>query len=409
MVGVNSPSIGWGEAPTWRPPDRRGRSPVTTWSLAERGLRLLSASFSPLARSKRRTTKVVWGTMEAMVQGDPRTAGSGPPDPAAPATPGSDGNGTASQGARRRRYGRRRGTVPVGECFVSRLGPANGEPFAAIDDPEETEVLARPGVDTLLEQLRFVSLDCETTGQSPHRLVELGGVTFTLTGHIASFETLVHCTDRINPYARRLHGITSASLAGAPPADAVLDRFRRFAAGAVLIEHSADAFDTRLIGRTSGEDFDADNIDTSRLAGKLWDLRDTIGLERLCAELGVTHRQPHHALADAEATAACFLELVVRGRERFGWRTLGDLLADGMPPVRPPAPTSSERRRRPRLPAAGTAVAVAVDGEDPAAPSRPRRRRGRRRRGRDGVIGNGNGIGNDHAPGNGGEVPPPPV
>src|SRR5438477_551056 len=282
MVGVNSPSIGWGEALTWRPPDRRGRSPVTTWSLAERGLRLLSASFSPLARSKRRTTKVVWGTMEAMVQGDPRTAGSGPPDPAAPATPGSDGNGTASQGARRRRYGRRRGTVPVGDCF-----------------------------------------------------------------------------------------------------------------------------DTRLIGRTSGEDFDADNIDTSRLAGKLWDLRDTIGLERLCAELGVTHRQPHHALADAEATAACFLELVVRGRERFGWRTLGDLLADGTPPVRPPAPTSSERRRRPRLPAAGTAVAVAVDGEDPAAPSRPRRRRGRRRRGRDGV--NGNGIGNDHAPGNGGEVPPPPV
>jgi DNA polymerase III epsilon subunit-like protein len=350
------------------------------------------------------------------VQGDPRTAGSGPPDPAAPATPGSDGNGTAPPGARRRRYGRRRGTVPVGECFVSRLGPANGEPFAALDDPEETEVLARPGLETPLEQLRFVSLDCETTGQSPHRLVELGGVTFTLTGHIASFETLVHCTDRINPYARRLHGITSASLAGAPPPDAVLDRFRRFAAGAVLIEHSADAFDTRLIGRTSGEDFDADNIDTSRLAGKLWDLRDTIGLERLCAELGVTHRQPHHALADAEATAACFLELVARGRERFGWRTLGDLLADGRPPVRPPAPTSSERRRRPRVhsstpstsPAA--AVAVAVDGEDPAAPSRPRRRRGRRRRGRDGVNGNGNGNGDGHAPGNGaGEVSPPQV
>ncbi|HEX6492386.1 MAG TPA: 3'-5' exonuclease [Candidatus Dormibacteraeota bacterium] len=319
---------------------------------------------------------------------------------------GSDGNGTASAGARRRRYGRRRGTVPVGECFVSRLGPANGEPFAALDDPDETELLARPGLDTPLEQLRFVSLDCETTGQSPHRLVELGGVTFTLTGHIASFETLVHCTDRINPYARRLHGITSASLAGAPPPDAVLDRFRRFAMGAVLVEHSADAFDTRLIGRTSGEDFDADNIDTSRLAGKLWDLRDTIGLERLCAELGVTHRQPHHALADAEATAACFLELVVRGRERFGWRTLGDLLADGRPPVRPPAAPSSDRRRRPRLPAA--AVAVAVDGEDPAAPSRPRRRRGRRRRGRDGVNGNGNG--NGHASGDGGgEVSPPDV
>ncbi|MDB5066495.1 MAG: conserved rane protein of unknown function, partial [Chloroflexi bacterium] len=266
------------------------------------------------------------------MQGDPRTTGSEPSDPGTPATPSTEGAGS-SQAGRRRRYGRRRGAAPVGECFVSRLGPANGEPFAALDDPDDGIVYLRPGPDTPLDQLRFVSLDCETTGQSPHRLVELGAVTFTLTGHTSSFETLVHCTDRINPYARRLHGITGASLAGAPPADAVLTRFRRFAAGAVLIEHSADAFDTRLIGRTSGEDFDADNVDTSRLAGKLWDLRDTIGLERLCAELGVTHRQPHHALADAEATAACFIELVVRGRERFGWSTLGDLLADGQPPV----------------------------------------------------------------------------
>jgi DNA polymerase III epsilon subunit-like protein len=174
----------------------------------------------------------------------------------------------------------------------------------------------------------------------------------------------------------------------------------------VLIEHSADAFDTRLIGRTSGEDFDADNVDTSRLAGKLWDLRDTIGLERLCAELGVTHRQPHHALADAEATAACFLELVARGRERFGWRTLGDLLADGRPPVRPPAPLNAERRRRPRLPLPAPGVAAAVEGEDAAtAPARPRRRRGRRRRGRDGLS-NGNGHGDTPAPGVA-EAPPP--
>ena len=45
------------------------------------------------------------------------------------------------------------------------------------------------------------------------------------------------------------------------------------------------------------------------------------------------HRKPHHALADAEATAACFVELVRRGSERFNWRTLGDLLVAGKPPV----------------------------------------------------------------------------
>jgi DNA polymerase III epsilon subunit-like protein len=201
----------------------------------------------------------------------------------------------------------------------------------------------RPEADTPIEDLRFVALDCETTGQSPHRLVELGAVAFTLDRHIMSFETLVHSTDRINPYARRIHGIGSESLGGAPPVERVLARFRRFCKGAVLVEHSADAFDTRLIASTMETAIDADNIDTSRMAGAVWDLKDTIGLERMCKELGVHHRRPHHALADAEATASCFIELLRLGQDRFGWKTLGDLLAVAQPP--PPRLTEGPRGR----------------------------------------------------------------
>lgn len=187
--------------------------------------------------------------------------------------------------------------------------------------------------ETPVEELRFVALDCETTGQSPHELVELGAVAFTLEEHLLSFETLVHSSDRINPYARRIHGITAETLHGAPHVGRVVERFRRFVQGSVLVEHSADAFDTRLIARTVGAALDADNIDTTRLAARLWGLRDTIGLERLCERLGVTHRRPHHALADAEATAACFVALLRLGRDRFSWNTLADLLADGQPPA----------------------------------------------------------------------------
>ena len=222
--------------------------------------------------------------------------------------------------------------MPVGDSFVARLGPAADERFAAIDDPDDEPARPRPSPETPIEQLRFVAVDCETTGQSPHRLVELGAVAFTLERHLISLETLVHSNDRINPFARRIHGISSETLGGAPPVRPVLERFRRFCRGAVLVEHSADAFDSRLIAATLGESLEADNLDTSRLAAKLYDLRDTIGLERLCVELGVPHRRPHHALADAEATMGCFLELIRRGREPFGWRTLGDLLADGQPP-----------------------------------------------------------------------------
>lgn len=275
-----------------------------------------------------------------------------------PVTPASSAAGEAGVPRQRRaRYGRRRGSPPVGSTFVPRLGPAGSEPFASIDDPEEPP-RSRPGPETPLDQLRFVAVDCETTGQSPHRLVELGAVAFSVTGgHLMSLETLVHSNDRINPFARRIHGISSETLGGAPAARPVLERFRRFCQGAVLVEHSADAFDTRLITRTLGESLDADNLDTSRLAAKLFDLRDTIGLERLCAELDVPHRRPHHALADAEATMGCFLELIRRGRQSCGWRTLSDLLEDGQPPP-------------PRW--------VATD-DDPNRPTARRRRRGGRR------------------------------
>ena len=259
----------------------------------------------------------------------------------------------------RRRYGRRRGRVPTGDKFVPRLGPAGAEPFATLDDAVDSWSAERPTPDTPIEQLHFVALDCETTGQSPHHLVELGAVAFTLRGHLMSFETLVHSNDRINPYARRIHGIDAATLNGAPPVSLVVERFQRFTKGAVLVEHSADAFDTRLISRAIGSSLDADNLDTTRLAAKLFDLKDTIGLERLCRELGVVHRRPHHALADAEATAACFVELVRRGSEQFDWRTLSDLLVAGKPPAfatdtgvaSPGAPskgTDSPRTRRRR-------------------------------------------------------------
>jgi DNA polymerase III epsilon subunit-like protein len=251
-----------------------------------------------------------------------------------PARPDSSesGESEAPAGQRRPRYGRRRGPVPVGDAFVPRLGPSGDERFAAIDDPDDEPRLPRPGPDAPINDLRFVAVDCETTGQSPHRLVELGAVAFTLAGHIMSLETLVHSNDRINPFARRIHGISTETLGGAPPVRPVLERFRRFCRGAVLVEHSADAFDTRLIARTLGHSLDADNLDTSRMAARLFDLRDTIGLEKLCLELGVPHRRPHHALADAEATMGCFLELIRRGRDPLGWKTLGDLLADAQPP-----------------------------------------------------------------------------
>src|ERR1022692_602164 len=67
--------------------------------------------------------------------GDPAPTAPGGPAPTSPGGPAPTspgGSNLSLQG--RRHYGRRRGSVPVGDAFVARLGPVTAEPFAAIED-----------------------------------------------------------------------------------------------------------------------------------------------------------------------------------------------------------------------------------------------------------------------------------
>jgi DNA polymerase III epsilon subunit-like protein len=212
-------------------------------------------------------------------------------------------------------------------------------------------------------------------------MVELGAVRFQLGADDRppepriSLESLVHTADHINPYARRVHGINSSMLGGAPTLHQVATAFAKLSVGTVLIEHSADGFDTRLVSKALGRPLDNHHLDTSRVAGFLFQLKDTIGLERLCERLEVTHRKPHYALADAEATGDCFVRLVRLGQEEFGWHTLADLVVVGMPP--PPRITPKPGQRRAPAPVK-TQVTQAFD--TPAATGATAERAGRRRR-----------------------------
>ncbi|MGC1909337.1 MAG: 3'-5' exonuclease [Candidatus Dormiibacterota bacterium] len=294
--------------------------------------------------------------------------------------------------APRPKRGRQRGIGGPGERLIPRLGPASPEaapfhnpPALAAVDPALAE---RPALETELSALSFVALDCETTGHFPHRMVELGAVRFLLGADDQppdariSLESLVHTADHINPYARRVHGINSSMLGGAPTLHQVAAAFADLSRGTVLIEHSADGFDTRLVSKALGRPLNNHHLDTSRVAGFLFQLKDTIGLERLCERLGVTHRNPHYALADAEATADCFVRLVRLGQEEFGWSTLADLVAVGTPP--PPRILPKPGQRRTPAPIQGMAASapesLAADGASSGRTGRRRRRGGRGRR-----------------------------
>jgi DNA polymerase III alpha subunit (gram-positive type) len=184
-------------------------------------------------------------------------------------------------------------------------------------------------LNTPLEAAQYVALDIETTGNRPFLILEIGAERFALSGPLAFFDTLVDCRAPINPYARRRHQIDRSMLVGAPGFGDARSAFLRFARGAVLVEHSHDAFDTYLLGRGLRSPLEHLIIDTSALARLVLDLPtgQTPGLVRVVEELELDTVPEHAALGDARATAMVFRELIQRGRERWGWTTVGEIVA----------------------------------------------------------------------------------
>lgn len=192
----------------------------------------------------------------------------------------------------------------------------------AVDAPE-----VKP--ETLLVDSQFVALDVETTGNAPFLVLEMGAERFRLDGPLSFFDTLVDCRAPINPYARRRHHIDRSMLIGAPEFKDARRAFLRFAHGAVLVEHSHDAFDTWLVGRGLEGPLEHPIIDTSALARLVLDLPkgQTPGLARLVEVLALDITPAHAALDDARATAMVFRALIKRVRESLGWTTVGEVLA----------------------------------------------------------------------------------
>src|SRR5438105_9079407 len=141
----------------------------------------------------------------------------------------------------------------------------------AVDAPEVSG-------QTPLEAAQFVALDIETTGNAPFLVLEIGAERFHLSGPLSFFDTLVDCRAPINPYARKRHHIDRSMLIGAPEFKDARRAFLRFALRAVLVEHSHDAFDPRLVGRRLQSPPDQPSAD--RAARKIVST-SSVGLVRL--------------------------------------------------------------------------------------------------------------------------------
>ena len=187
------------------------------------------------------------------------------------------------------------------------------------------------------ERVRFVVLDCETTGTDPRRdkLISIGAVVVE-AGEIVledSFEVLLKVA--YNASAVTVHGITRDQAADGLSEAEALAAFLPWLRDGVIVGHHI-GFDITMISLACQQLFNFElrnrSIDTMELtlhleqdgAFKAQQQIQSFSLDALCSLFGVTPHDRHTAGGDAFITAQVFLRLL-RLAKRHGRINLGEL------------------------------------------------------------------------------------
>lgn len=178
--------------------------------------------------------------------------------------------------------------------------------------------------------LRWVVLDCETSGLDPERdrLLSLGAVAVRegRIDHADSFSAVLRHTEASDARNILIHGIGGdAQRSGRDPGEA-LGEFRRYAGGSPAVAFHA-TFDRALLRRAMPS-WKAHWVDLAHLAPALLPAhaKSCRSLDDWLAAFGIEHPARHEALADAYATAQ-FLLILLAEAERQGIGAARDLFA----------------------------------------------------------------------------------
>jgi len=185
-----------------------------------------------------------------------------------------------------------------------------------------------------LRALRWVVLDCESSGLDPQRdrLLSIGavGVHEGRIAHADAFGAVLRQAQASASPNILVHGIgAQAQLGGRDPA-AALEEFARFVAGAPLVAFHA-AFDKALLGRAMaarGAGWKPRWLDLAQLAPALYPQRamSCKSLDDWLAAFAIGHPARHDAMADAYASAQLLLILLAEA-QRQGLSAAGELFA----------------------------------------------------------------------------------
>jgi len=171
----------------------------------------------------------------------------------------------------------------------------------------------------------FAIIDVETSGNlnQKERITEIAICVFDGLGVVETFESLVNPQRSIDPFVRKITGITDEMVRDKPTFKELAQQIWTLTNGNIFTAHNA-GFDFPIVRRefqSIGIDFQRPRLCTVQAARKFIPGMDKYGLENLCKQLRITNTAPHRALGDVMATLEV-LKIIIQNDQRNELRKL---------------------------------------------------------------------------------------
>ena len=184
---------------------------------------------------------------------------------------------------------------------------------------------------TMLDQIPFTFIDCETTGLFPRygdRICEIALLKIKDGKIYESYQTLINPGRTISPGAAAVNGITDEMVKDAPYFSEIAEKVIRIIGDSVIVAHNAK-FDLSFLSAQFQNAriplFDNRVIDTLLLARRHYSFASN-SLGNICASLNFQVKDEHRAMGDVLLTKMVF-EKFLADFEAQGVTTLEDILS----------------------------------------------------------------------------------
>ncbi|MDD9138988.1 PolC-type DNA polymerase III [Fructobacillus sp. CRL 2054] len=187
------------------------------------------------------------------------------------------------------------------------------------------------------KDLTYVAFDLETTGLSAvsDRIIELSAVKMQMGNVIDKYSEYINPGFPLSEFTTNLTSITDAMVANAKPEQVVIDNFRDWIKGSVLIGHNV-TFDVDFMNATYARyqegPIEEPVIDTLPFTRWLYPDYKSYRLGTLAKKFGIELEQAHRAIYDAETTGHLGWKLIkeaIKSHDVANLNQLNDHMLDG--------------------------------------------------------------------------------